>query len=100
MGTRDVSSVGDAFSNRPATLADYLAILRRRKWIIIAMPVVAAFTAFAVSTTHSSLYRAKAQVWFDLSNAATAITGTPSPAGFDPTRFLTTQARIARSPAL
>lgn len=100
MGNENVSSMGDAFANRPATLAEYLAILRRRKWIVIGLPVMAALVAFAVSTRQASLYKANAQVWFNLSNAATAITGTANPAGFDPTRFLATQARIARSPDL
>jgi succinoglycan biosynthesis transport protein ExoP len=95
-----VNSARDAFADQPATLAEYLAILRRRKWIVITLPVVAALVAYLLSTTQSPSYKATAQVWFDLSNAATAITGTANPAGFDPTRYLTTQATIAGSPRL
>jgi polysaccharide biosynthesis transport protein len=92
-----VSSLGEGYSNRPATLADYLAVLRRRKWIIIALPVVAAIAAYAASTTQASLYRANAEVRVDVSNIVSAVTGiTPNSAVGDPTRFFTTQANIAR----
>jgi polysaccharide biosynthesis transport protein len=99
IAVRHVSSVRDESRDRPASLADYLAILRRRKWIVI-VPVTAALVAYVMSTTQSPVYSAKAQVWFDLSNAAATITGTANPAGFDPARFVTTQATIARSPEL
>jgi succinoglycan biosynthesis transport protein ExoP len=96
-----VSSVGETFSNRPATLADYLAILRRRKWIIVGLPVMAALVAYAVSTTQAPLYKAKSTVLANRTNIAAAIANiTPDSAIGDPTRFLTTQASIARSPEL
>ena len=63
-----MSSLGEAYSNRPATLADYLAILRRRKWIIIGVPVMAALVAYAVSTTQAPVYKAKTEVLFHLSS--------------------------------
>jgi Mrp family chromosome partitioning ATPase len=91
-----VSSLGETFSKRPATLADYLAILRRRKWIIVGLPVMAAFVAYAVSTTQAPLYKANAQVRFDLTNVATAIAGTGDLTAGDPTRFMADQATIAR----
>jgi polysaccharide biosynthesis transport protein len=93
-----VSSVEETFGNRPATLADYLAILRRRKWIIVALPVLAALTAYALSARQSPRYEANAQVRFDVS-PATQIVGLPSPTVGDPT-FLPTQAAIARELAL
>ena len=90
----------DAFANRPTTLADYVAVLRRRKWIVIALPVVAALSAFLVSKTESSLYRATATVLVNRTNVVTAITGINDPAVGDPTRFLATQASVARAPEL
>jgi polysaccharide biosynthesis transport protein len=95
-----VSSLGEGYSSRPATLADYLAVLRRRKWIIIGVPLMAALVAYAVSTTQAPLYRAKADVLINLSSAAAASTGATDPSNGDPLRFLTTQASIARSPEL
>jgi Mrp family chromosome partitioning ATPase len=89
-----------AFSDRPATLAEYVTILRRRKWIIIALPVMAALIAYAVTTSQAPLFKAKAQVWFDRSNASSVSTGTADPAAGDPERFLRTQAKVAASPEL
>jgi Mrp family chromosome partitioning ATPase/capsular polysaccharide biosynthesis protein len=92
--------VKDAFANRPTTLADYVTILRRRKWIIVALPVIAAVSAYAVSNTQSALYQSTAQVLVNRSSIVSAISGVTDPALGDPHRFLTTEASIARSPVL
>src|SRR5262245_29401324 len=89
----------EAFTNRPTTVADYLAIVRRRKWIVLIPPVVAAIAAYLLSASESPVYRASAQVLVNRTSVVTAITGV-DPSGGDPTRFLTTQASIARSPEL
>ena len=89
----------EAFSNRPTTVADYLAILRRRKWIVLVPPIVAASAAFALSTAQSPLYRATAQVLVNPPSVVSAITQV-DPSGNDPVRFLQTQASIARAPEL
>jgi polysaccharide biosynthesis transport protein len=89
----------EAFSNRPTTVADYLAILRRRKWIVALPPVVAAVAAFLLSTSQSPLYSATAEVLVNRASVVNAITGV-DPSSGDPNRFLTTQASIARSPDL
>jgi succinoglycan biosynthesis transport protein ExoP len=90
-----VNSPGEAFADRPATLADYLAILRRRKWIVITLPLVAAVVAYGMSARQSALYKASSEVRFDLTNPATQISGIQSPAIGNDT-FLPTQATIAR----
>jgi Mrp family chromosome partitioning ATPase len=90
----------ETFANRPTTLADYAAILRRRKWIIIALPIVAAISAYLVSATQSALYEATAKVLVNRTSVASAIANISDPAIGDPTRFLATQASVARSPAL
>jgi polysaccharide biosynthesis transport protein len=84
-------------ADRPVTLADYLAILQRRKWIIIAIPVFAALTAFAASKRQAPLYKATAAVSIERTTAAATITGTDDLASGDPARFLTTEAKVARS---
>jgi polysaccharide biosynthesis transport protein len=81
----------------PTTLTDYLAVLRRRKWIIIVVPVLAALAAFQYSSSQPSVYQAHATVQVDRSSVVAAITGVPDPAASDPTRYLTNQAKIARS---
>jgi Mrp family chromosome partitioning ATPase/capsular polysaccharide biosynthesis protein len=91
--------VKDAFPNRPTNLADYLAILGRRKWIILALPLIAAASAFLVSQTQKPLYSAGAQILVNNSNIVSTITNVYSVVG-DPNRFLTTQASVARSPEL
>jgi polysaccharide biosynthesis transport protein len=94
-----VSSLGEAYSNRPATLADYLAILRRRKWIIIGVPLMAALVAYAVSTTQASQYKAKTEVLFHVSSIPAEIANLNTDSLTDP-KYLPTQASIARSPEL
>jgi succinoglycan biosynthesis transport protein ExoP len=91
-----VNSGGEAFSDRPTTLAEYQAILRRRKWIIIALPVIAAVVAYALSTMQSPQYKATAQVRVNTTSIVLALGGLPSSPFGDPTRFLTLQANVAR----
>jgi succinoglycan biosynthesis transport protein ExoP len=90
----------EAFSNRPGTLAEYLAVIRRRKWIVIGLPFVAAATAFFIAQGQSSRYQATAQVLVDRSNIASAITSVDPTAVYDRTSYLATVADVARSPAL
>jgi polysaccharide biosynthesis transport protein len=94
-----VSSVGDPTTNRPATLADYLAILRRRKWIIIGLPLMAALVAYAVSTTQAALYTAKTEVLFHAPSIPAEIANLNTDSLTDP-KYLPTQASIASSPEL
>jgi succinoglycan biosynthesis transport protein ExoP len=89
--------VGEASGGRPATLAEYQAIFVRRKWIIIGLTLVAALTAYTLTALQSSLYRAKAQVRINTTNIVAAVTGVSTGSAFgDPTRFLATQANVAR----
>lgn len=90
----------EPFPSRPTTLADYLAILWRRKWIIIALPLVAASVAFIRAERDLPFYRADTLVLLNRENVVTGVTNTQDPAAFDSRRFLTTQASVARSPRL
>jgi tyrosine-protein kinase len=82
-------------TNRPATLADYLAILRRRAWIVIALPVLAASTAYALSSRQTPRYEAHSVVYINTSPVAAAFAGVnPS---YDPGNLLANQATLARS---
>jgi succinoglycan biosynthesis transport protein ExoP len=87
------------FSHRPTTLADYLAILRRRKWFVLLPPIFGMVVSLFFSMGQSPLYSATAQVLVNRASVVSAITGVDPTAG-DPNRFLTTQASIARSPEL
>jgi succinoglycan biosynthesis transport protein ExoP len=98
MATRQPSATGQTL--RPTTLADYVSILRRRKWIIIALPLVAGIVAYAIAQGGAASYRAQAVVLLNRANVVSGVTGTQDPSVFDSTRFMETQANIARSPKL
>jgi polysaccharide biosynthesis transport protein len=83
----------DVFSDRPTTVSQYVAILRRRKWIIISLPLLTAIVAYLVSTTQSSVYKATAEVSFNR-----VATTTVDLSNVDPTQFLETQSKLAESP--
>ena len=53
----------DPFASRPTTLADYVAIVRRRKWIIVLPLLVAPAMAVMLSSEQPSLYRASAEIY-------------------------------------
>lgn len=89
-----MSSAGEPFADRPTTLAEYQAIFRRRKWIVIALPVVAALVAYALSTMQSPLYKSTATVRVNTNPALDLLGLNPQPG--DPTRFVALQANIAR----
>src|SRR5207302_7772727 len=83
----------EVFSNRPTTVADYLAILRRRKWIVLVPPVAAAVAAYLLSMGQSPLYRASADVLVNRTSVVAAITSVDPSCG-DPTRYPTKHASI------
>jgi Mrp family chromosome partitioning ATPase/capsular polysaccharide biosynthesis protein len=88
--------------DKPTTLSEYLAILRRRKWIVIVMVVFTALTAVVISALQSAQYQATTHVLINRANIVSSISGVtdPSTLGNDPTRFLATQSDVARSPTL
>ena len=91
----------DAFSNRPTSLADYLAILRRRAWIIVIPLVLAPILTLLVSSEQQPLYRSSASVYINRTPATSTATGIfDQSAAQDPVRFFQTQADLARDPIL
>lgn len=92
----------EASVDKPRALLDFLAVLRRRRSIIILVLILVPLVAVAVSATQQPLYQATAKVLVNRANIVSAITNVtdPSTIGNDPTRFLTTQSDIARSPTL
>jgi succinoglycan biosynthesis transport protein ExoP len=92
-------SATDASPNRPATIADYAAIFRRRIWVLIALPLLAAVVAYAVSSTQSPRYESTAQVGFDLSGVSGLAPNLPSYL-VNTDSYLATQAVYARSSQL
>jgi Mrp family chromosome partitioning ATPase/capsular polysaccharide biosynthesis protein len=78
---------------------DYVSVVKRRLWIVVAIPVIAALVGFGVARRESSVYQATSEVLVNRSDLASNITGT-DPTIFDPARYLATEASIGRSPAL
>jgi Mrp family chromosome partitioning ATPase/capsular polysaccharide biosynthesis protein len=91
--------VTHAPSTHQPTLADYLAVVRRHLWLVIAFPILAVLVGFAVAKSEARVYQANSQVLVNRSDLATNITGT-DPTIFDPARYLATEASIARSRTL
>src|ERR671923_1098600 len=87
--------------SRPTTLADYLALLNRRKWLILLPLVLAPTVAVLMSSRQQPLYQASAEVYLKRADIAAAVAGVTDPTlQVDPVRFLQTQANVARDPRL
>jgi uncharacterized protein involved in exopolysaccharide biosynthesis len=78
--------MSDAFSNRPTTLTDYLAIFRRRLWIVVLPLVLVPALSLVLSARQKPLYKASSEVYV-------------KPSG-DPVRYLNTLASVVRDPKL
>jgi tyrosine-protein kinase len=65
--------------------------------MIIGLTLITALTAYILTAMQSSLYKAKGQVRINTTNIVAAVTGVSTSSAFgDPTRFLATQANVAR----
>ena len=60
--------------SRPTSVADYLAILRRRKWMVLLPPITAGIAAFFLSSGQAPLYHASAQIYVNRTSVVSAIT--------------------------
>jgi receptor protein-tyrosine kinase len=91
----------EVLPNRPTSLADYLAILRRHWWVIAIPLVVAPIGAFLAASSEQSIYQATSTVYINRTPAVATATGVyDQSASSDPVRFFQTQADLARQPAL
>jgi Mrp family chromosome partitioning ATPase len=83
------------------TLGEYLALVRRRKWIVVLPLLAVPVIAFLYSWQQQAQYEAKSAVWISRAQVATALTGISNPDTYvDPSRFAETQAELARVPAV
>ena len=87
---------------RPAdasTLADFVRVARRRKWIILQAAALVPVVAVLHALHKPNVYASSAQVLLSRQNPAASIAGTPDIYGSqDATRYASTQAFLARSP--
>ena len=83
-------------------LADYLRVLRRRKWAIVFSTILVVLLTVGFSLREQKVYEASAQVLLNRTDLAATVTGTPQDPTLseDPARYAATQAAVARSPAV
>lgn len=87
--------------SREQTITDYLAVVRRYKWVIIVAVLVVPAVAYVMSAREPKVFRATADVLLNRQDIATAITGIqPQSTVTDPYRYGRTQARLAEAPAV
>jgi len=86
-------------TNRQRTLAEYLAIIRRRKWALILPLLVVPIVAFGYSYRQAAVYAASSEVLISRQDLGSAISGRSNADIYsDPDRFAQTQAALARVP--
>jgi polysaccharide biosynthesis transport protein len=80
-------------------LSEYVAVVRRRKWIVLLAIVIVPAMAIGVALAQASKYRASADVLLKRSNIGATLLGVPDPSTYqDPVRFSDTQSELARVP--
>lgn len=80
-------------------LTHYLHVLRRSWWIVVLTVVLTTGAAVYASSRETSLYNSSADVFLSTQNLAAIISNVQLPSS-DPVRAATTQADLARSPAV
>jgi tyrosine-protein kinase len=88
-------------SNTKTTLRDYLAVLRRRKWVVIQAVVIVPLVAFGLSRLQQPRFEASSLVLLKRQGLAATVTGSQDPNLLqDPAMLGRTQAQVAEVPAL
>jgi succinoglycan biosynthesis transport protein ExoP len=80
------------------TPREYLAVAKRRAWVIILALVLTPTAAYFVSSSREPVYQASAEVLVGRPNLADTLNGIPESS--DPERATATQAKLARLPEL
>ena len=79
-------------------LHSYLAVLSRRKWVILAFAIIVPVVAFLYSSSEDPVYEATSDVL--ITRTAQGVTEIDDPGFFNPARAAETQVRLARVPAI
>ncbi|MBA3841361.1 MAG: hypothetical protein H0X39_01860 [Actinobacteria bacterium] len=83
------------------SIRDYVALLRRRKWIIVIAVVLAPVIAYLLSARQPAVYDATATVAIKEGNIAATVSGIQDNSFYaDPHRLALTQITLARTPAV
>jgi succinoglycan biosynthesis transport protein ExoP len=83
------------------SLSDYLRVVRRRKWLIVAVTVLLSVVALVWSLRREPLYRASSEVLLSRTTLVPDITGALEPTfSQQPDRIAKTEASVAAVPAV
>ena len=83
------------------SIRDYVALLRRRKWIVVACVVVAPVCAYAFADRQPPVYQATASVATKEGNLAATVAGVQDLSFYaDPNRLAQTQIALAETPGV
>jgi len=86
---------------REQTIGDYLAVLRRYKWAIIATALLVPAVAYFMAAREPKVFRATADVLLSRQDLGSEITGLPTQSTVtDPFRYAKTEAKLASAPAV
>jgi len=89
--------VDNTAADHPFSLRDYLAVVARRKWIILQSAAIVPVVAVLFSLTQPEVFSASAQVLLNRQNLATGLTNTPDASLFiQADRVAQTQVDLAR----
>src|SRR3954447_4901259 len=82
-------------------LQEYLRVIRRRKWTIVAPMILISLAAVLWSLRQTPIYEASAKVLLSRQNLANSLSGVPDPnASVEDQTLVQTQAEVARSTAI
>jgi polysaccharide biosynthesis transport protein len=87
--------------HREQTITDYLVVVRRYKWLILASVLLVPVAAYFLSAQQTKVYRATSDVLLNRQDLGSTLTGIPTQSTVtDPIRYARTQAQLARVPAV
>ncbi|HZG36027.1 MAG TPA: polysaccharide biosynthesis tyrosine autokinase [Gaiellaceae bacterium] len=81
-------------------LRSYLAVLWRRKWIILPFVVLVPLIAYVVQSGKPAVYQASSDVLLSRTSLSGSIAGLDDPNIWNPERYSRNQVELARSPAV
>jgi succinoglycan biosynthesis transport protein ExoP len=88
-------------ARQESTIRDYVRLLLRRKWIVLAVVMLVPALAVFFSLRQPSLYRASTQVLLKQGNLAATLSGIQDTSVYlDPNRVAQTQIELASTPAV
>src|SRR5688572_16409316 len=85
---------------RYATLRDYLGVIRRQRWLLLAFVIVFSGVAFAVSATEKKVYEATASLALHDLGQDLNLLGTASPPQAPTEQLAAENAQLINRPAI